>query len=86
MAQANVNFRMDSDLKKDFARLCDEIGMSMSTAFCVFAKAAVRKQGIPFEVTMLDENGFTPEEAEELLRRVESVKNGNFIEMDASEL
>lgn len=86
MAQSNVNFRMDSDLKKEFAKLCDEIGMSMSTAFCVFARAAVRRQGIPFEVSALDENGFTPEEAAELLRRVESVKNGNFVEMDISEL
>ena len=76
MAQTSLNIRMDSDLKKDFAKLCDEIGMSMSTAFCVFAKAAVRKQGIPFEVTTLDENGFTPEEAAEILRAVEDVKAG----------
>lgn len=34
----NVNFRMDSDLKKSTEALCDELGMSMTTAFTIFAK------------------------------------------------
>ena len=51
MAQTNVNIRMDSDLKKQFESLCSDIGMSMTTAFCVFAKKAVRERRIPFEIT-----------------------------------
>ena len=39
MAQTNINIRMDENLKKQFA------------AFCVFAKTAVRKQKIPFEIS-----------------------------------
>lgn len=50
MAQTNVNIRMDAELKKQFEAFCADIGMSMTTAFCVFAKKAVRENRIPFEV------------------------------------
>ena len=50
MAQTSINIRMDETLKKQFETFCSEIGMSMSTAFCVFAKKAVREQKIPFEI------------------------------------
>ena len=51
MAQTSINIRMDEDLKKQFDAFCSDIGMSMSTAFCVFAKTAVREQRIPFEIS-----------------------------------
>lgn len=51
MAQVNVNIRMDADLKKQFEAFCSDIGMNMTTAFCVFAKKAVRERRIPFEIT-----------------------------------
>lgn len=51
MAQTNVNIRMDENLKKQFEAFCSEIGMNMTTAFCVFAKAAVRQNKIPFEIS-----------------------------------
>jgi len=51
MAQTNVNIRMDENLKKQFDAFCSEIGMNMTTAFCVFAKTAVRQNRIPFEIS-----------------------------------
>ena len=50
MAQTNINIRIDEDLKRQFETFCSNIGMTMTTAFCVFAKTAVRKQKIPFEL------------------------------------
>ena len=50
MAQTNINIRMDEDLKRQFDAFCSDIGMNMTTAFCVFAKTAVREQKIPFEI------------------------------------
>ncbi len=50
MAQTNVSIRMDENLKKQFDAFCSEIGMSMTTAFCVFAKTVVRERRIPFEI------------------------------------
>ena len=51
MSQTNVNIRMDEDLKKQFDKFCSDIGMTMTTAICVFAKKAVKEQRIPFEIT-----------------------------------
>lgn len=47
----NVNFRMDSELKKNMENLCSELGMSMTTAFTIFAKKMTREKRIPFEVS-----------------------------------
>lgn len=52
MAQASVSIRMDADLKRQFDEFCSEIGMTMTTAFCVFAKTAVRERKIPFEISL----------------------------------
>ncbi len=51
MAQASVNIRMDKDLKRQFDRVCNELGMNMSTAVTIFAKKMVRENGIPFSVS-----------------------------------
>lgn len=52
MAQTTVSIRMDEDLKKQFDAFCSDIGMSMTTAICVFAKKAVRERRIPFELSV----------------------------------
>ena len=50
MAQSMVNFRMDEDLKKGMEQACKEMGMSMTTAFTIFATKVSREKRIPFEV------------------------------------
>lgn len=50
MTTKNITIRMDDELKKEFSYLCDEIGMSMGTAFTIFAKTVVREKRIPFEL------------------------------------
>jgi DNA-damage-inducible protein J len=41
---------MDEELKKQAEMLFENLGMNMTTAFTVFARAAVRSQKIPFEI------------------------------------
>ncbi|MDR1735438.1 MAG: type II toxin-antitoxin system RelB/DinJ family antitoxin [Oscillospiraceae bacterium] len=50
MATTSITIRMDESLKKQAEMLFDDLGMNMTTAFTVFAKAAVRYQKIPFEL------------------------------------
>lgn len=50
MAQTAFSIRMDDGLKRDFSQFCENIGMTMSTAFVVFAKATLRGRRIPFEI------------------------------------
>ena len=52
MAQAMVNFRMDEELKKNMEQICQDMGMSMTTAFTIFAKKVTREKRIPFEVSV----------------------------------
>ena len=51
MAQTNISIRIDEDLKKQFEKFCSDTGMTMTTAFNIFVKKAVREQRIPFEIT-----------------------------------
>ena len=47
MANAvNVNFRMDPDLKRSMEEVCAEMGLSMTTAFTIFAKKVSREHRI----------------------------------------
>lgn len=50
MANTNINIRMDQNLKAQFEEFCDDVGMSMTTAFTIFAKKVVRDYRIPFDV------------------------------------
>ena len=59
MAQKNINIRIYDNLKKQFDYLCNELGMSMTTAFNIFAKTMVRQQGMPFEITLKSPNSET---------------------------
>ena len=52
MAQVLVNFRLDEDDKKGMEEVCRELGMSMSTAFTIFAKKMRREKRIPFDVSI----------------------------------
>lgn len=49
---ANMTFRMDSEIKTQMAAICEQLGMSQSTAFNIFANAFVRAKGMPFAVTI----------------------------------
>ena len=52
MAQAvNVNFKLDSDVKKSMEEACADMGLSMSAAFTIYAKKVGRERRIPFEIT-----------------------------------
>ena len=54
-----VNFRLDAADKQALEQVCDEIGLSMSAAFTIFAKKVVREKRIPFELNV---NPFYSEE------------------------
>ncbi len=69
MGQTNVNIRMDEATKIAFDKFCQEIGLSVSTAFNIFAKTVVREQRIPFELTTEVPNEVTR-------RAIENARNG----------
>lgn len=68
MANTNINIRMDADLKRQFEAFCADMGMSMTTAFNVFARKAVREYRIPFEIGGDIPNAETAEALQEVKR------------------
>ena len=50
MENTVFSIRMDQKLKNDFNKMCEDFGLSMSTAFTLFAKAVVRDKKIPFTI------------------------------------
>ena len=50
MAQAMVNFRMDEDLKREMEKTCKSMGLTLTSAFTMFAAKVTQEQRIPFEI------------------------------------
>ncbi|MBE6018132.1 MAG: damage-inducible protein J [Lachnospiraceae bacterium] len=70
----NFTFKMDKKTREQYSALCDSFGLSMSAATLALVRQAVRSQTMTF--SMRDANGFTPEEAAELKRRIDDVTKG----------
>ena len=51
MANVNVNFKLDEDVKKRMESVCAAMGLSMSAAFTIFAIKVGNERRIPFEIT-----------------------------------
>ncbi len=52
MSQTTISIRMDDGLKRDFDAVCNELGLSMTTAVTLLAKKMTREQRLPFEVSI----------------------------------
>jgi DNA-damage-inducible protein J len=74
MAQAMVNFRMDEELKKNMERTCKSMGLTMTSAFTMFATKMTKEQRIPFEIEA--DPFFSEENIQEIERRVANLNAG----------
>ena len=89
MAQAvNVNFKLDSDIKKRMEEACADMGLTMSAAFTIYAKKVGRERRIPFEITAdamsPEQDYFYPQTETQLLTRIDralqQIKDGKYID------
>lgn len=74
MAQAMVSFRMDADLKKGMEDTCRRMGLTMTSAFTMFAAMVNRTQSIPFKVEA--DPFYSEENMNELRRRIADIRSG----------
>ena len=84
LASTSINIRMDSDLKRNFEEFCEDMGMTMSTAFTIFAKKTVREYRIPFEIGAENPNAETItaiREVQELRKNPDKKKYSSFAEL-----
>ncbi|EOH93932.1 type II toxin-antitoxin system RelB/DinJ family antitoxin [Enterococcus pallens] len=66
---AQLNMRLDDQLKKESSEIFDSLGMDLTTGIKIYLTKVVREKGIPFDLT-LQQSDF-----EEALRDIES---GNY--------
>lgn len=83
MATTMVNVRMDAELKKGFEAVCNELGMSVSTAITIFAKTVAREQRIPFELAV--DPFYSEPNLSHIMRGIEQLKAGKGVMHDIIE-
>jgi DNA-damage-inducible protein J len=83
MAQTNVNIRMDTQLKDQFETFCNNVGLTMSTAFNVFARTSVKLQKIPFEITA--EPFYSESNMKILMKSIKQLEEGKGVEHELIE-
>jgi len=84
MTQSMVNFRMDSELKKEMEQVCKDMGMSMTTAFTIFTKKVCMEKRIPFEITA--DPFYSAANMERLERSIQKMERGEVVHKSLDEL
>lgn len=64
---AQISIRVDDEVKQNAEQVCEEIGMSISTAINIYLKRLGREGRIPFEVKADRPNKETIEAMEDVL-------------------
>lgn len=82
---AQINIRMDDDLKARADVLFDELGINMTTAFNMFVRQTVRQGGIPFEVTTKTDPFYSKENMAVLRRSIQEADAGKLTAHDLIE-
>ena len=76
---------MDKKLKEQFDDFCENTGMTMTTAICIFVKKVVAEQKIPFEITVND-----PIYSLENIKKIKAISKemdeGKYYELDLNEV
>lgn len=82
MEQVNICIPTDAVLKRDFERLCRDVGLDINTVLTMLMKQSVRKHELPLSMKG-DKYRITEEE---LLRRIARVEDGYYVEKTIEEL
>jgi len=73
---AQVNIRIDDDLKVRADNIFDELGLNMTTAFNIFIRQTIRQGGIPFEITTRKDPFYSAENMKVLRKSIQEAEEG----------
>lgn len=71
---AQINFRVNDDVKAEAEKALKAMGLNMTTAINMFLVKVAREKRIPFEVNV--DPFYSEENKAELERRLASIENG----------
>lgn len=84
MAQTLVNVRMDEEVKRSMEETCKELGITMSTAFNIFARKMSREKRIPFEVSI--DPFYSEKNMKAIKESVKQLEEGKVVKKSLKEL
>ena len=84
MAQTLINFRIDENTKKQMEQICNELGITMTTAFNIFAKKMIREKRIPFDVSI--DPFYSENNIKAIKESIEQLKDGKVVVKTMEEL
>jgi len=73
---AQVNIRIDDDLKVRADNIFNELGLNMTTAFTMFIRQTIRQGGIPFEITTRKDPFYSAENMKILRKSIQEAEEG----------
>ena len=82
VAYSNINIRMEKPLKDELEGIFHEMGLTMTTAFHMFARQVVQLREIPFKITAKSEknDSFYSEANMRVLRKsIAQAERGEFV-------
>lgn len=83
---AQINIRIEDNLKEKAEKLFDELGLNMSTAFNIFIRQSIRQGGIPFEVTTQVDSFYSESNIRTLIESIKEADEGKFVSKSLEEL
>ncbi len=84
MAQTLVNFRIDEKTKLEMEKVCEELGMNVSTALNIFIKKMTREKRIPFDVSI--DPFYSKSNMYALEQSIKQLEKGNIVTKTIEEL
>jgi DNA-damage-inducible protein J len=92
MGMAQISIRIDDTVKDDADKLFAELGLTLSGAFNIFIRQAIRQRGIPFVITAessLKESGdpfYNAVNMRRIEQSIQQIREGRIISKSFEEL
>jgi len=73
---AQVNIRIDDELKARADNIFEELGLNMTTAFTMFIRQTIRQGGIPFKITTRTDPFYNAENMKVIHQSIKEAEEG----------
>jgi len=73
---AQINIRIDDELKNRAENIFEELGLNMTTAFTMFIRQTIRQGGIPFDITTRTDPFYNTENIKVLHQSIKEAEEG----------
>ena len=81
-----ISLRFDDEMKKELDKMCEDMGMNLTTFFMIYAKKALRERKIPFEIAASADPFYSANNLAHIEKAEEQIQSGKVITKTMEEL